>query len=117
MKSSLRLALISALILASTAPVLTACAGGPVLAAPTAACSTLVPSSHRKDVDSAEPPALDAQAGAVWAFADAQTGQLDKANGHTADVLEIVERCETRDRAAVAHLQAPFWKRPFLRTP
>lgn len=77
----------------------------------------MVPSSHRKPVDSAEPPAEDALAGAVWAFGDAQTGQLDKANGHTADVLEIVERCETRDRAALDRLQAPFWKRPFLRAP
>ena len=36
------------------------------------------------------------------AFGDAQTGQLDKANGRTADAIGIVERCEARDRDAVA---------------
>lgn len=35
------------------------------------------------------------------AFGDAQTGQLDKANGRTADAIGIIERCEERDRAAV----------------
>ncbi|MGL5446588.1 MAG: hypothetical protein ACRDBL_04690 [Rhabdaerophilum sp.] len=39
---------------------------------------------------------------ADWiAFADAQTGQLDKANERTAAAIGIVERCEERDRAAV----------------
>ena len=35
------------------------------------------------------------------AFGDAQTAQLDKANGRTADAIGIVQRCEARDRAAV----------------
>jgi len=35
------------------------------------------------------------------AFADAQTGQLDKANERTAAAIGIVERCEARDAAAV----------------
>jgi hypothetical protein len=35
------------------------------------------------------------------AFADAQTGKLDEANGRTRDAIGIVERCETRDAAAV----------------
>lgn len=47
-------------------------------------------------------------------FGDAQTGQLDKANGHTADVLEIVQRCEERDAKTVARIKAPWWKKPFL---
>lgn len=34
-------------------------------------------------------------------FADAQTGQLDKANDHYASAVGIVERCEARDREAV----------------
>lgn len=34
-------------------------------------------------------------------FGDAQTGQLDKANGRTIDAIGIVERCEVRDRVAV----------------
>jgi hypothetical protein len=35
------------------------------------------------------------------AFADAQTGKLDQANGRTRDAIGIVSRCETRDREAV----------------
>ncbi|RSY83102.1 hypothetical protein DAH66_12600 [Sphingomonas koreensis] len=35
------------------------------------------------------------------AFADAQTAQLDKANGRTADTIGIVERCEARDAEAL----------------
>lgn len=42
------------------------------------------------------------------AFADAQTGQLDKANGRTADVIGIVERCEQRDAAAVKRARPRF---------
>jgi hypothetical protein len=34
-------------------------------------------------------------------FGDAQTAQLDKANGRTGDALDIVARCEARDAAAV----------------
>lgn len=34
-------------------------------------------------------------------FADAQTAQLDKANGRTADAIGIIERCEARDAEAV----------------
>lgn len=42
------------------------------------------------------------------AFADAQTGQLDKANGRTADAIGIVERCEARDAAAVKRARPKF---------
>jgi hypothetical protein len=39
---------------------------------------------------------------ADWiAFGDAQTGKLDQANGRTKDAIEIVQRCEARDAAAV----------------
>lgn len=34
-------------------------------------------------------------------FADAQTGQLDKANERYATSVGIIERCEERDRQAV----------------
>ncbi|MEQ7873836.1 hypothetical protein ABDK56_07500 [Sphingomonas sp. ASV193] len=44
----------------------------------------------------------DAASAGDWiAFADAQTGRLDMANGRTRDAIGIVERCEARDRAAV----------------
>lgn len=70
-----------------------------------------MPSSHRKPVPGADIPAGGLTAGNLAVFADAQTAQLDKANGHTADVLEIVGACETRDRATLERLQAPWWKR------
>lgn len=44
------------------------------------------------------------------AFGDAQTAQLDKANGHTADVIEIVQKCEERDKQTLAKLTKPWWR-------
>lgn len=35
-------------------------------------------------------------------FGDAQTAQLDKANDRTRAAIGVVERCEARDREAVA---------------
>jgi len=37
----------------------------------------------------------------AFKFADAQTGQLDKANERVAAAIGIVQRCEARDTAAV----------------
>lgn len=50
-------------------------------------------------------------------FGVKQTGQLDKANGRYVDAMGIIQRCEARDAAVVERLQAPWWKRPFLRQP
>lgn len=110
MRSTTRLALTCASILASTAPLLSGCVSAPPIVAVPSACSSLIPSSHRKPVPGADLPSTDADAGDVWAFADAQTGQLDKANGHTADAIEIVSTCEARDAKTVAKLQRPPWK-------
>ena len=39
---------------------------------------------------------------ADWiSFGDAQTAQLDKANDRTISAISIVDRCESRDRAAI----------------
>lgn len=79
---------------------LPACAGAPPIAAIPAACSTLIPDSWRAGVPGA--PLPDGGAVGDWiAFGDAQTGQLDKANGRTTDAIGIIERCEARDREAV----------------
>lgn len=48
--------------------------------------------------------------GAWVAFADAQTGQLDKANDRTLTSIGIVERCEQMQRDAVATARRPWWK-------
>jgi hypothetical protein len=42
------------------------------------------------------------------AFADAQTGQLDKANARYAEAVGIIERCEARDRQAVKKSRRKF---------
>ncbi|WP_337186686.1 hypothetical protein [Phenylobacterium sp.] len=76
-----------------------------------------MPESFRRPIPGAELPPAEADAGRLWRFATAQTGQLDKANGRQADTLEILGRCETRDRATVARLAAPWWRRPFLKEP
>lgn len=71
------------------------------------ACSKLVPDSWRKPVAGAPLPAGDV-VGDWIAFADAQTGQLDKANGRTSDAIGIIERCEARDAAAVKRARPKF---------
>ena len=64
------------------------------------ACSTLLPDSWRQAIAGA--PLPDGHTVGDWiAFGDAQTAQLDKANGRTSDAIGIIERCEARDRAAV----------------
>jgi hypothetical protein len=47
------------------------------------------------------------------AFADAQTGKLDMANGRTRDAIDIVARCEARDAAAVKRATRGFLGRIF----
>lgn len=64
------------------------------------ACSSLLPDEWRAGVPGADLPAGDT-VGDWIAFADAQTGQLDKANDRTKAAIGIVERCEARDREAV----------------
>ena len=79
---------------------LPACVSAPPILAIPAACSALLPTEWREGVPPAALP--DGRTVADWiAFADAQTGQLDKANGRTRDAIGIVERCEARDREAV----------------
>lgn len=79
----------------------TACAGAPPIAAIPSACSTLIPASWHDPVPGAPLPA-GRTVGDWIAFGDAQTAQLDKANGRTGDALDIIARCEKRDAAAVA---------------
>lgn len=43
-------------------------------------------------------------------FGVRQTGQLDKANGRTADALSIVQGCEARDAKAVEHITRKWWE-------
>lgn len=62
-------------------------------------------------MESAPLPAHDT-VGEWVAFGDAQTAQLDKANGRTLDALGIVESCEARDQAAVEKARGRKWWMP-----
>ena len=80
---------------------LAGCAGGPpIVTLSGAGCAALLPSEWRGWVVAA--PLPDGVTVGDWiAFADAQTGKLDEANGRTRDAIGIVERCEARDADAV----------------
>ena len=82
-------------------PALVGCVGGPpIVTMSGAGCAALLPSEWRGGVIAA--PLPDGDTVGDWvAFADAQTGKLDEANGRTRDAIGIVERCESRDAEAV----------------
>lgn len=66
---------------------------------PPAQCSKLLPDNWREGVESEPIPdtagASDLSAAKLWAQAYVgQTGQLEKANGRTADAITVYERCE-----------------------
>ena len=80
---------------------LAGCAGGPpIVTLSGAGCAALLPGEWRAGVVPASLPE-GVTVGDWIAFADAQTGKLDEANGRTRDAIGIVERCEARDAAAV----------------
>lgn len=71
----------------------------PIAAIPSA-CASLLPDEWLGGVIGAPLPEGDVLAD--WqVFADAQTGQLDKANDRYRAAIGIVQRCEARDAAAV----------------
>jgi hypothetical protein len=71
------------------------------------ACSSLLPDDWLAGVQGA--PLPDGQTVGDWvAFADAQTGQLDKANDRYKAAVGIVGRCEERDKAAVSRSRPKF---------
>jgi hypothetical protein len=76
------------------------CMGQPPIIASPSDCATLIPDSWKQPVPGADIP--DGNTVGEWiAFGDAQTAQLDKANGRTSDTIGIISRCEARDRDAV----------------
>lgn len=107
MRSEMRRGPMLLSMLAFTVSGLTGCAGGSPIAATRAACSSLLPNEWRSGVPGA--PLPEGNTVGDWiAFGDAQTAQLDKANGRTADAIGIVGRCEARDRAAVETVRPKF---------
>jgi hypothetical protein len=91
---------------------LSACVGTPVVTASPSSCAALLPLEWKQGVAGA--PLPDGNTVGDWeVFADAQTGKLDQANGHTKDAIGIVERCEARDAAAVKRATRGFFGRIF----
>lgn len=84
------------------------CAAPTVLSTPNS-CATLLPQEWKQGVAGAELPTGDT-VGDWVAFADAQTGKLDMANGRTRDAIGIIERCEARDAAAVKRATRRWWQ-------
>ena len=89
------------------------CVQSPPLYVDKAPCSALIPQAWKAPVPHAAKP--DAPAGDAdallkgWiAFALAEAGQLEKANGRAADTVAIIEACETRDKAAVKKSRAKW---------
>lgn len=79
---------------------LTGCVSSPPIISAPSDCSTLLPSEWLDGVPSA--PLPDGETVGDWiAFADAQTGQLDKSNDRYRAAVGVVGRCEARDRQAV----------------
>ena len=106
-KGPKRLSILLPLALASTA-----CAGAPpIVTASAADCAGLLPASWKVGVAGADLPPENTTVGDWIAFADAQTGRLDQANGRTADAIAIVERCEAREREALKRAKAGWWAR------
>lgn len=85
------------------------CVGAPPIVAARSACSSLLPDQWRKPIPGAPLPAGDT-IGDWVSFADAQTGQLDKANDRTLTSIGIIERCEARDTQAVQKAQKRWWQ-------
>ena len=93
-------------------PAVAGCVQSPPIFAANTPCSSLVPADWRRGVEHAPTPAevtatLD-QLKAWIGFGTAEAGQLEKANGRTADTIGIVERCEARDREAVLQAKPRF---------
>ncbi len=107
MRSSLLKAPVRPFLLLSALSLASGCVGAPPIVSATSACSTLLPSEWREPVEGAELP-VGSSVGEWIAFADAQTGQLDKANDRTLSAIGIVERCEERDRKAVERARPKF---------
>jgi hypothetical protein len=107
MQSTKRKDLMRLLALTLIAPLLTHCAPAARINSANSACSALLPDSWRKGVEGA--PLPTGQTVGDWiAFADAQTGQLDKANDRTIAAIGIQERCEARDAAALKRAKRWF---------
>lgn len=80
---------------------LTATLGGcqTIVTTPPADCAAFIPDSWKLAVPGAALP-VDDELSSWQKFGVAQSGQLSKANGRSADILHIVTICEAKANAA-----------------
>ena len=83
------------------------------MTASAADCASLLPENWKQGVPGADLPPDQSTIGDWVSFADAQTGRLDQANGRTKDAIEIVERCEARERKAIERARQGWFRRLF----
>ncbi len=108
MRSGLHRAATRACLPLLTALLLPACATGPRTPINRAAlpCSDLVQGPLATDVPPADLPPDPATVADWQVFGDAQTGRLETSNLYRRAALEIVRRCEARDRQLDQQLKA-----------
>lgn len=108
MRSGLRRAATRACPILPIALLLSACASGPRIEINRAAlpCSDLVQGPLAADVPPADLPPDPATVADWQVFGDAQTGRLETSNLFRRAGLDIIRRCEARDRALDARLKA-----------
>lgn len=75
---------------------------------PVSECVSLLPRSITSPTPGATIPA-ERTVGALAVFADAQTGQLDKANDDKAAIVDFEARCQSRDRALIKSVARRHW--------
>lgn len=107
-RSSLGLAIRSAVLLTLLVGAQSACVQAPPVYLNASDCRKLVPADWRRGVPSAPLPA-DTTVGGWVAFGDAQTGQLDLANARFSDADEIIANCENLLRKAGEESQPKSW--------
>ena len=88
---------------------LAACVTSPPIYAPRTPCSELVPQEYREKTQHAPAPELGASDLGTFknwiAFALLQTANVNNADDKRIASIEIIERCEARDREAIEETQ------------
>lgn len=78
-------------------------------------CADMVPAGYRKPVGGPGLLSDTETAGMLAARYSEALGALETANGHTADVIQIVDRCDARMAQAAEKLKPTPWWRSFTR--
>lgn len=79
---------------------LSSCASNRFEIVHTQPCSSLVPVNQQKPTPGADLPKVDGD-GSWFDFGMRQSGQLDKSNNRYDTSLDIIKKCEERDRSAI----------------